>query len=178
MTEVPGGVPAADGYSEPIGEPIMGTVAETPQVDPPTAATAPAATPAAPAPAAAVARPSDVVVVTLMALLAALSDVIAGVAWLVEKDSTSAPAAYLAWATLLIGLGTAALAAMLFMGSRIARTLIALFMILRIALHVWVWISVGSDAAVVAMIEILIALVVLILLFSRESTAYLTGVKK
>ena len=78
---------------------------------------------------------------------------------------------------LLIGLGTAALAIILFQGSRIARTLIALFMILRIAAHIWVWISVGSDAAVVAMIEILIAPVVLILLFSREITAFLTGMK-
>ena len=35
-----------------------------------------------------------------------------------------------------------------------------------------------TNHAVVAMIEILIASVVLILLFSRESNAFLTGVKK
>ena len=113
-----------------------------------------------------------------MALVAALGDVIAGTAWLIEKDSAPVPAAYIAWATLLIGLGTAALAAMLFSGSRIARTLIALFMILRIIAHVWAWISVGSSAAAVAMIEILIATVVLVLLFSRESTAFLTGARR
>jgi len=137
-----------------------------------------ASTAAAGAEAAAAPRPTDVVVVTVLALLAGLGDVIAGVAWLIEKDSLAAPAAYLAWAVLLIGLGTTALAAMLFIGSRIARTLIALFMILRIVAHVWAWVAVGSDAAVVAMIEILIATVVLVMLYSRESTSFLTGVKK
>lgn len=122
-------------------------------------------------------RPTDVVIVTILALLAAVGDVIVGVAWLIEKDSIPDEAAFLAWAALLIGLGTAALAALLFTGSRIARTLIAVFMVARIVLHVWAWILIGSDAAVSAMIEILIAGVVLILLFSRESTRFLTGSK-
>ena len=112
-----------------------------------------------------------------MALVAALGDVIAGTAWLIE-DSAPHGAAYLAWAALLIGLGTAALAAILFMGSRIARTLIGLFMIIRIAFQLYVWWKGGSAFAVAAMIEILVAAVVLILLFSRESTAFLTGAKK
>jgi hypothetical protein len=168
-------------YTEPIPETIMGTVAEAPTTspaaeaaavahEPPPAAPAAAAEPAAP-------RPTDVVIVTLLALFAAIGDVIAGVAWLIERDSLPDGAAYLAWAALLIGLGTALLAIMLFTGSRIARTVIAVFMLFRIAMHIWAWISIGSDAAVGAMIEILIATVVLILLFSRESTAFLTGSK-
>lgn len=175
MTEVPGGEPIAESYSEPMGEPIIGSVAEAPVAMP--AAVAEAAPAAEPAPVA-VARPTDVVVVTLMALLAGLGDVIAGTAWLIERDSTPDGAAYLAWAALLIGLGTTAVAAMLFIGSRIARTLIGLFMIIRIAFQIYVWWKGGSDFAVAAMIQILISGVVLILLFSRESTAYLTGVKK
>jgi len=170
MTQVPGSEP----FVEPVGEPIIGSVAEAPNVEPVAAAPAASAAPVAtPAP-----RPTDVIIVTLLALIAALGDVITGVAWLISKDSIPDGSAFLAWAVLLIGLGTAALAAMLFIGSRIARTLIALFMILRIAAHVWAWIVIGSDAAVVAMIEILIATVVLIMLYSRESTAFLTGVKK
>jgi len=160
---------SSEPFIEPVPETIMGTVAEAPT------------TPEAPAPGPATVtatRPTDVVIVTVMALIAALGDVIAGVAWLVEKDSLPDGAAFLPWAVLLIGLGTAALAAMLFVGSRIARTLIALFMVLRIVAHVWAWIAIGSDAAVVAMIEILIALVVLVLLYSRESSAFLTGVKR
>jgi len=171
MTEMPGSEP----FVEHMPEPIMGTVAEAPAAEPLSVAQ-PVAVPAGATTSAA--RPSDVVVVTFMALLAAAADVIAGTAWLIEPTKNGAPVAYLAWATLLIGLGTAALAIVLFQGSRIARTLIALFMILRIAAHVWVWISVGSDAAVIAMIEILIASVVLILLYSRESTAFLTGMKR
>ncbi len=161
----------AEPFVEHVGEPIIGSVAEAPVAMP--AAEAPEEGPASAAP-----RPTDVVIVTILGLVAALGDVIAGTAWLIERESTTAPAAYIAWATLLIGLGTAALVAMLFSGSRIARTLIALFMILRIVAHVLAWISVGSSAAAIAMIEILIATVVLILLFSRESTAFLTGVKK
>jgi hypothetical protein len=173
MTEVPGSEPTIEHIPEPVLEPL-GAPMTPPNMEPKGGASAETAGGTA----GAAPRPTDVVVVTVLALLAGLGDVIAGVAWLIEKDSISGPAAYLAWAVLLIGLGTAALAAMLFIGSRIARTLIALFMILRIVAHVWVWISVGSDAAVVAMIEILIATVVLIMLYSRESTAFLTGAKK
>jgi len=178
MTEVPGsGVSGAEPFVEPVGEPIVGSVAEAPHVEPVAAAPVETAAPAPPAEAAAP-RPTDVVIVTLLALIAALGDVITGVAWLIERDSLPEGGAFIPWAVLLIGLGTAALAAMLFIGSRIARTLIALFMILRIGAHVWAWIVIGSDAAVVAMIEILIASIVLIMLYSRESTAFLTGVKK
>lgn len=156
-------------FVEPVPEAIVGSVAEAP-----TTPEVPAPGPAEPT----ATRPSDVVIVTVMALIAALGDVITGIAWLVEKDNLAGAPAFLAWAVLLIGLGTAALAAMLFIGSRIARTLIALFMVLRIIAHVLAWIAIGSDAAVVAMIEILIAAVVLVLLYSRESTAFLTGVKR
>jgi hypothetical protein len=133
---------------------------------------APAAAPVEPA----APRPTDVVIVTVLALIAALGDVIAGVTHLIDGPEGSVT--YIAWALLLIGLGTAALAAMLFKGSRWAKIIIATFMIARIAVHVWAWITVGSDAAVAAMIQILISSVVLILLYSRESTAFLTGVKK
>ena len=111
-----------------------------------------------------------------MSLLAAFGDVIAGVAFLIEGPD-GAPA-YIAWLLLLLGLATAAVAGLLFTGSEFARTLIAIFMLVRIVAHVITWINVGSDAAVAAMIEILIATVVLILLYSRESTAFLLGSKK
>lgn len=121
-------------------------------------------------------RPTDVVIVTLLALIAAAGDVIAGVAYLIDGPD-GAPKA-LAYLLILVGLATAAVAALLFSGSRLARTLIAVFMLARIGTHVWAWIAIGSDAAVAAMIEILIATTVLILLYSRESTAYLTGMKR
>jgi len=164
---------SSEPFVEHVGEPIVGSVAEAPVAipEPPAPAAEPATTGVA------AARPTDIVIVTILALVAALGDVIAGTAWLIE-DSAPKGAAYLAWAALLIGLGTAALAAILFMGSRIARTLIGLFMIIRIAFQVYVWWKGGSAFAVAAMIEILIAAVVLVLLFSRESTAFLTGMKK
>ena len=121
-------------------------------------------------------RPTDVAIVTVLALLAALGDVIAGVAYLIEGPD--GPPAYIAWLVLLLGLATAAVAGLLFTGSEFARTLIAIIMLVRIIVHVIAWINVGSDVAVAAMIEILIATVVLILLYSRESTAFLMGTKK
>ena len=121
-------------------------------------------------------RPSDVVIVTLLALIAAAGDVIAGVAYLISGPEGGSKA--LAYVLVLVGLATAAVAALLFSGSRLARTLIAVFMIARIAIHIWEWISIGSDAAVASMIQILIAVTVLALLFTRESSAYLTGMKR
>jgi len=169
MTEVPGGQPASESFTEPVGEPIVGSVAEAPvpRTAPPTDL--------APSPAA---RPSDVVIVTFLALTAALLDVISATAWLTNRDQLGDAPIYLAWVTLLVGLGTAALALMLFMGSRWAKLILATFMGFHIVVHALAWISVGPGYAVQAMIAILIATVVLILLFSRESNAYLTGVKK
>ena len=119
-------------------------------------------------------RPNGVVIVTILALVAALFDVVTGIAWLTDRDDLAAGPIYLAWVSLLVGLGTAALAALLFTGSRFARTLIAVFMGFHIVVHAWAWIVLGSSYRVSAMIDIIVAAVVLILLFSRESTEYLT----
>ena len=124
------------------------------------------------------ARPNDIVIVTILVLVAALFDVVSGTAWLINKDDLGDAPVFIAWATMLVGLGAAALAAILFTGSKWARTILAAFLGFHIAVHAWAWIALGSDYAVAAMIDILIASVVLILLFSRESTAYLTGAKK
>lgn len=123
-------------------------------------------------------RPTDIVIVTVLALVAALFDVVTGTAWLMNREDLADGPVFLAWATLIVGLGAAALAALLFTGSKWARTIIAVFMGFHIVVHAWAWIVLGSDYAVAAMIDILIATVVLILLFSRESTAFLTGSSK
>jgi len=120
-------------------------------------------------------RPTDVIIVTIMALIAALGDVTTGVAYLTSgPDGTVKAIAYLA---ILVGLVTVVVAALLFTGSRVARAIIGIVMIVRIAFQVWAWIAIGSDHAAVAMLEILIAAVVLILLYSRETNAFLAGSK-
>ena len=124
------------------------------------------------------AHPNDLVIVTILVLVAALFDVVTGTAWLTNREDLADGPIFLAWATLLVGLGAAALAALLFTGSKWARTLLAVFMGFHIVVHAWAWIVLGSDYAVAAMIDILIATVILVLLFSRESTAYLTGAQK
>ncbi|MGC4174753.1 hypothetical protein [Demequina sp.] len=154
-------------FTEPIPEPMIGSVTASP------------VTPVAPSPAApSGGRPTDVVVVTLLALIAGAGDVIQGVAWLVANDSIDGAQAWFAWASLLIGLATVAVAALLFQGSTVARTLIAIVMLLHIGVHIVAWIAIGSNAAVAAMIQLLISGVVLLMLFSRETTAYLQGAKK
>lgn len=155
-------------FVEPVSEPLMGSATTSPTTPSP-----PASVPGTKA-----ARPTDVVVVTLLALLAGAGDVIAGTAWLIEKDSIPDGAKWLAWAALLIGLATVAVAALFFQGSAVARWLIAIVMCVHIGVHIGAWIAIGSDAAVAAMIQILISGVVLLMLFSRETTNYLAGAKK
>jgi hypothetical protein len=123
-------------------------------------------------------RPTGIVIVTFIGLAAALLDVITGTAWLINREDLADAPVFLAWATLLIGLGAAALAALLFMGSKWARTLIAVFMGFHIVVHAWAWLVIGSEYAVAATIDILVATVVLFLLFSRESTEFLTAEQK
>jgi hypothetical protein len=153
-------------FVERVPEPLVGSAVTSPT------------TPTAPAPVTSAARPTDVVVVTLLALLAGAGDVIAGVTWLVAKDSIPDGAVWLAWVSLLVGLATVAVAALFFQGSAVAKWLIAIAMFIHIGVHIAAWVVIGSDAAVAAMIQFLISGVVLLMLFSRETAAYLEGSKK
>jgi hypothetical protein len=162
-------------FTEPVPEAIMGTVAEAPTTSPAAEAAASAMEPRAAAPAPLVApRSSDIVIVGVLALVSAIGDIVAGIAYLTGASDDSARTLP-GWGAVILGVLVAVIAFALLRGSNAARWALAIVMIARIGLHVWAWIAIGSDAAAVAMIEILIAAVVLIMLFSRESTAFLTG---
>ena len=152
-------------FTAPVAEPMMGSATATPRE------------PVAPA-AAKAGRPTDVVVVTLLALLAGAGDVIAGTAWLIDKDTIPDGAKWLAWVTLLIGLATVAVAALFFQGSAVARWLVAIVMCVHIGVNIGAWIAIGSDAAVAAMIQLLISGVVLLMLFSQETTNFVASSRK
>lgn len=121
-------------------------------------------------------RPADVVIVSVLALVSALGDIAAGIGFFTGTGGDS-HRALTGWGAIALGVIVAATAIALYMGANEARWLLVAAMIARIAFWIFAWISVGSNIAAVALFELVIAVTILALLLSRETTAFIMGRK-
>lgn len=124
-------------------------------------------------------RPWNVTLVAIIALLIGLFDIAVGIVVLLYRNDaeflyntslTPSEALTLGLVTLVVGAITLLLSFGLFGGSRLARGVIALLEVVRIAFGVYALIVAIGTTRLSAVIEITIAVVVLLLLFAGQRT--------
>ncbi|MDN4483737.1 hypothetical protein [Demequina lignilytica] len=128
-------------------------------------------------------RPGNVITVIILTWLAAILDVLGGVIMMaLSRSSTFTDAIEVSGATVLIsgivsvavGLVTGVVAAMLGAGAAMARILVSVVMVVRIAAGVYSLVLLGTGGAMSAVITLLFAVLILALLWNKASNRYFT----
>lgn len=126
-------------------------------------------------------RPGSVITVIVLTWLAAILDILGGVIMMaLSRSSTFTDAIDVSGATVLlsgivsvvIGLVTAGVAAMLGAGSPFARVLVSVVMVVRVAAGVYSIVLLGTGGAMSAIVTILFAVLILALLWNKAANLY------
>jgi len=117
-------------------------------------------------------RPFGVTIVFLVIVLAGLYSIVVGVIRLLDRDETGLSIGA-ALAMIVIGLIYVLVARGIGRGGRGSRFLVSIVAILSILSALWVWItSIGHGLWLTAIIQILLALIVLALLYTQRARIY------
>ena len=126
-------------------------------------------------------RPSSVTTATWLIALAAVIDIVSGWALLILAGDVVATTAagvepkqvqIAAWLLIGVGVLTAVIASLISKGSNMTRLFVTVLMVLQVGGHIWSLVVGGNASFASAAIGIVIAIGVVVLLWTAESNAY------
>jgi hypothetical protein len=125
-------------------------------------------------------RPGSVTVVVVLTWISAILALLAAallfvVAFTVDPPELPASRNFvltIAFTALVIGLITAWVAYALSRGNNFARFLVSLVQVLNIGNQIWMWVQLGGNYVISAIINIAIAVIILVLVWNRRASEF------